>query len=261
MKRNRKIVTTLIGGALIGALFFFLWVPRGPVGAREATRPVVKLFYALGRSVMTLPRFFQSRQSLRMENMRLRVELEALTLDYAAFEAQKKETKALAALLRYDAPEDTHRITARITGYARDPFTLTVFIDRGKENGIIKDAPVIVRNGLLIGRVVRVWDKSALVLLALDTRSKIPAKVLDREGALGVLEGHGALYRLTLLPRDVRIERGDIIVTETFGVVPAGLVLGTVAELEETSETPFQTAVVLPPFEPNELSFVAVITP
>ncbi len=260
MNRRRTLVVTILLGALLGGLFFFLVARGGAAVSRIFVGPVVRVFYVAGSALRTIPDFFQSRRELRMENEELRTTLQTLAFDYATLEALKKEYEELKKLLAYEERSETLAIVARITGFARDPFTQTVFIDRGEHDGVYKNAPVFARDGIFMGTIDESFDDSARVRLALDTRSKISARVVGREGALGILEGHGALYRLILIPRDVPIEENDLVVTDAVSPIPAGLVIGRVESVQSEADAPFKTIVVLPPLTVTELSFVAVLT-
>lgn len=259
MKRRGRKIFLMVSGALLGVLFFFLWLREGTDTLRGSSDQFVGSFRTVGRVLGGIPAFFRSRRALQEENERLKKTLEELSFDYAEFETLRREHRELTSVLGYSDARATQGVLARITGTPRDPFIKALFIDRGRTHGIREGAAVLAGNGIFLGTVVRVWDESAEVLLALDTRSRVPARVVGRDGALGVLEGHEAVYRLTLVPRDSLIEQDDLVVTESLAPVPAGLVVGTIQIVETASDAPFQTIVVLPLFSPGEFSFVTVL--
>ncbi|MBI4128782.1 MAG: rod shape-determining protein MreC [Parcubacteria group bacterium] len=259
MKRRGRAISLIVSGALLSALLFFLWVRGGTHAIRGFGGSFVGAFRTIGRVLQGVPTFFSSRHALEEENERIRKTLEQLSFEYAELETLRREHRELTHILGYTGEHATRGVLARITGTARDPFTKSLFIDRGRTHGVREGAAVLAGNGIFIGKVIRIWDESAEILLALDTRSRVPATVVGRDGALGVLEGHEAVYRLTLVPRDSVTSQDDLVVTASLAPVPAGLVVGTIQTVETDPDAPFQTIVVLPLFSPGELSFVTVL--
>lgn len=253
-RKKALLITGIV--VILGVIFFLVsWSTRGGL-VKTTLRP----FTAIGRGFLRVPNFFEARNYLRAENEKLRDAVARLAVDHAELERKTEELEELQALLDYQEIPRENRITARVVSYTRDPFTATLIIDRGSEDGLEEDAPVIVRDGIFIGRVERVRERSATVLLALDPRSKVGARIVGREGGLGVLEGHNVLYRLTLIPREVEFSQNDVVVTEPFEFMGSRqFVLGTVIGIEEDPNSPFKTAVVEPLVPLDQILFVDVI--
>lgn len=241
-RRFSKIILSIIGVVLV----LSIWARSGAPEVRVLFSPFIRLF---GGSIA-------SHVTEDVAQMQLCVQ------DQSAYESLQKLYADLQALVGYQEQQQQSLMTARVIGYAKDPFQRAVFIDRGSQDGITAQSPVVVREGIFVGTISRVWDHSSLVLLAGDRQSKIPAKILGREGTLGMLEGRGMLYHLTLVPRDAEVMVGDIVVTSHLGIsIPPGLVIGIVSEVGESEENPFKTILVSPLASFESLSFVAVYPP
>lgn len=261
MKKTSRRPILLVMVAVALALFFIFWARSGALLVRTAASPIVGFFENLGQSTANLS-LLENKKTIKEENIRLNELVRRLAIERSEFEILKQSYQELKALIGYDEKAGIPQIPAKIIGRAINPFEQAVFIDQGTQDGLALYAPVLAYEGILVGVVNQVWNNSALVLLINDKRSKIPAKVLGREGTLGVLEGHGVLYHLTMIPRDAIIEVGDAVITDALGsTIPAGLVIGAVTAIQKNEESPFQTLLVNSLVEFDELSFVSVLPP
>lgn len=254
--RRKTLVISILAIAIV--LTLGLWARVGAPEIRVLFSPIVRFLDAPGRWVARTA----SQNNLQKEVERLRTLVGTLAVEKSELVTLRNERDALAALVGYQEHQAVSLIPARVSAHARDPFTQAFFIDRGREQGVTERAPVVMGSGLLVGTVERVWNRSALVLVATDRKSKIPAEVLGRDGSLGVLEGHGVLYHLTLVPVDVSIQSQDLVITAPLGDhIPRGLVIGTVSGVAESEGSPFKTVLVTP-IEPfMNLTWVAVLAP
>lgn len=158
--------------------------------------------------------------------------------------------------------KDTKRfVGANVIGRDLDPLGTTIIIDQGKNAGIEINRPVIVGKGLLIGKVARVDEKTAIVRLVSDFQSSVAATVANREKSLGVVEGgFGLAVRLNLIPQNELIKPGDAVITSGLeAAIPRGLMIGTVEVVEKKPQEPFQEAILNPAADLEALSVVSVI--
>lgn len=243
---SRRRIKILLASLVL--LFFIIIFSRHALREQALgviRRPFVSLGQILGQQV----RPAATSYNLQEENK---------AIDQALLQSLKKENDELKLLLGYKEATENRLVTARIIAHLKDPFVNVVRIDRGRTDGLNSGDPVIAGEGILLGRVSSVYEHSADVLLALDPRSKLEAKVLGREGATGVLEGQGIVYRLRFIPRESGVNRDDLVIT-TIPVSPKPLVIGMVRGIESDAETPFDTLVIEPMRDPLTISFVRVL--
>ncbi len=158
--------------------------------------------------------------------------------------------------------KDTARhVGAQVIGRDLDPLGTTIIIDQGAAAGITVNRPVIVGNGLFIGKVARVNETTAVVRLLSDFQSSVAATVANREKSLGVVEGgFGLTVRLNLIPQNELIKPGDAVITSGLEAgIPRGLMIGTVEVVEKKPQEPFQEAILNPTADLEALSVVSVI--
>ena len=124
---------------------------------------------------------------------------------------------------------------------ARDglPFYRVLTIDRGLEDGVKEDAPVISPTGV-VGRVIRVFPRAASVQLLLDAQSGVGV-LIDRTRVMGVASGRsvpseGGVPDLEMryVPALADVTVGDVVVTSGLdGIFPKGLAVGRVRAVGE----------------------------
>lgn len=244
---SRKRIFAIFLGFIGVILVLTVWSHAGAPETRVLFSPFMRLFSKIGPTA---------------DDSELQKLVQSLAIERSKYEMLRQEHDDLQTLMGYAKTQDQKFIAARVIGRAKDPFQKSIFIDQGKNDGITLQAPVVMGEGILIGTVAQIWDESALVLLINDQQSKIPAKVLDRDGSLGMLEGHGVLFQLTLVPRDTVVAPGDMVVTAQFGThIPPGLVIGVISDVQESDDYPFKKIFVTPLATSEGVSFVGVLSP
>jgi len=183
---------------------------------------------------------------LRVENARLRLQIERQRRELAVGEESTAENKRLRRLLAFQPRANRPTVAARVV--SRDPsrwFT-TLTIDRGARAGLRTNDVVVTAEGL-VGRLMEVYPGAARVLLVSDPRSAIGVLV-QRTREASVAEGLGQpTLRLKYLSREVETKPGDVIVTSGLGgSVPRGVRLGTVRAVMRPAGALFQEAEVAP---------------
>lgn len=133
-------------------------------------------------------------------------------------------------------PEQAVVVRARVIARTQRAGRRYCELDAGAIDGVAKGMPAC-SGWSLIGVVVGLQDGRCLVQEVRDVESRIPAMILDtkRKVAEGVLAGGGRTRRLALdfveVQEGVEIQAGMQVVTAgADGRLPAGLVIGTVAE-------------------------------
>ena len=109
----------------------------------------------------------------------------------------------------------------------------TVTINRGKQEGIETDMPVVTDEGL-IGKTTTVSDSISVVLLVSDENCKVAASVEgSREQGIvsgeRVTAGLNPLLNLNFLSKQADLKPGQKVYTSGVGgVFPSGLLIGVV---------------------------------
>lgn len=130
----------------------------------------------------------------------------------------------------------------------------TVTIDKGSADGIVKNQAVLGPGGL-VGRIGQVARSESQVFLISDPNSYVDVYV-QRTGSRALLVGTSrsatlrpfySLSRLEYLKRVSDVNDGDVVVTSGLDkLFPAGIPVGTLTEVENTTSGIFRDAKVVP---------------
>ena len=155
-------------------------------------------------------------------------------------------------------------IVAHVAG--RDPqrWFQEIVLDKGKEDGLKPDFPVLaIVDGreALIGRILEVSAHVSKVMLLQDSLSEVAATVPGANGEDGVVEGTNS-HELVLkfLDRGSLVKIGDLVVTSGLGdAFPSRVPIGWVEGLEPDPRQLFLQAKLRPAARSNQIRVVLVL--
>ena len=182
---------------------------------------------------------FQTRESLRAENERLRQRQRDLELMSMRYEALAHENGELRGLREALPPVAERWLPAEIINIQLSGLRQRLLINRGASNGVFKGQAVLDDRGL-IGQTTHVGPWSAEVILITDPEHAVPVRV-DRTGlrTIAVGGGDGSSLALPYLPANADIRSGDLLVTSGLGgVFPEGYPVARVTEVHREAVQP-----------------------
>lgn len=229
----------------------------GPLqeGVSAVFRPIGSFF----SNVFQAGSLAERVDALEQEN----AELRQLVQSSATDTAQLAEYQAILGIAE-DA--DLEVIGASVIGESISNFEWAVFIDRGSNDGVTEDMPVIGPSGL-VGRVVSVFDTTAKVMLIIDPDSKVAARLSStRETAL--IEGQREeLLRFSLVSPEAEIVPDEIVETSGYqlddgytGIYPPGIPIGVVARVEHLEDGVTVRVLVRPNVNFSSLDKLGLVT-
>jgi rod shape-determining protein MreC len=180
---------------------------------------------------------FETRDSLRAENERLRArqrELQVLAMRYEAIAQENGQLRGLKAALPSVAEK---WLVAEIVNV--ESLRQRVLINRGTRNGVFKGQAVLDDRGLL-GQTTHVGPWSAEVILVTDPEHYVPVQI-ERTGLRTIAVGAGdeAGIALPYLPANADVVRGDLLITSGLGgVFPQGYPVAKVIDVQRDAVQP-----------------------
>ena len=150
------------------------------------------------------------------------------------------ENEHLRKLLEATQKNKSKAILAEIRSVPRDPFNLTIILDKGSQNGA-QNGQVIVDNLGVIGQITHTYPWSSEAALITDKNHSVPVQIL-RNGLRSVASGTGKYKTLELnyMANNVDIQEGDQIVTSGIGgVYPSGLPVALVSKIKRDISSAF----------------------
>lgn len=174
----------------------------------------------------------------------------------------EQENEELREQLNFKKGVQSKSITAEIVAKNLDTSDQVIILNRGSNDGVLNDQPVIFGNGILVGKIIKVEENISFARVLSDNQSKIAGTILNNDHSLGVVEGgFGLSIKMTFIPRNENIITGDQIITSglEYGM-PRGLIIGKVAAIENESYQPFQQAIITPAVNYEKINFVSILS-
>jgi rod shape-determining protein MreC len=197
-------------------------------------------------------------REVRNENEALREKVSELMLLNQRQEATASEARRLQMIL--DLKTRTAGKNCAASVIARSPtfLSFTILLDRGSNQGVRKDNPVITTDGV-VGRVVDTHASTCEVQVLVDSDAAAGA-IISRTRIQGVLNGRGGLLlKLNYLLNQEDVQVGDLVVTSGLdNVYPKDLPLGRVVRVSP-GESVFKEIEVFPLVNFNKLEEVLIL--
>ncbi len=238
MKKTNVIALLLFVAAL--AAVFLLDIPATrwiQTRVMQILSPFIRAGAVTESEVKRAVESPQDATALRSANERLQQEVERLRIIAKKYDMVLDENNKFRSMLSYKQQWPLNLIAARVLRRSASNWWTTLIIDKGSIDGVGTDSPVITDGGL-VGKTGKVALHTAEVMLLTDEECRVSARI-EGTPSRGILSGErGALdvqpdLRLRFLDRTARIEPGaKIFSTGDGGIFPAGLLLGTVKNIE-----------------------------
>lgn len=208
---------------------------------------------------------FLSASKVQSENLALQAEVQDLKELLIDYEAVKKENEQFRELLEIkERNPDLIFEPATVVGRTPDDWFGSFTIDVGTYHGVSLRCPVITSEGLvgIVSEVGHGYSKVQTILDAAVNIGGVDIQTLDT----GIISGsiplaQTGLCRLGFLPRESGATPGDTIVTSgTGGLLPRGLIIGEIREVEMETSGLSLYAVIVPAADIQGAKQVFVIT-
>jgi rod shape-determining protein MreC len=229
-------------------------------GASRALKPVRDFFGWTGDTI-----------DAKDQNADLKREVERLRTDLAEAETALRDSNQLKALssLHQESyfPQATHPVTARVIARSPTVWYSSVKIDKGSNDGIKQNQPVIAGGGL-VGKVTGVTGHTAEIRLITDGESGVSAQVFP-QGVTGVVRpevGDPDDLLLEHVESDRRVTENTLVVTSGFksskteSLFPRGIPVGRVTKVDLDELETYQRVHLKPFADLRRVDLVQVLT-
>lgn len=233
-----------------------------PVGGalHRVLSPVENVLLQAGNGIRNNTRAIWDFRSVEVENEQLKKKVEQLTGDNLELKEQVLAGMRFNALDQgfFNSPtlSKYEKMAASITNRNPTAWYQTITLNRGSNDGVAVNNPVIAQFGL-VGKVVAVTPSTSEVLMVTDGEGKVSALVRGSTGTatFGIVEG---TYKRTsrldaegnlqmLFRREDNINVGDLVLTSGFGgVYPKDIPIGKVDQIQLDQSGLLKTAYIKP---------------
>ena len=194
----------------------------------------------------------------RAENRRLHETVQQLAAREGALAQLKEENQRLRQLLAFREMLPIKTVGGRVIGRAPNYLSNLLYVERGTDDGVQVDAPVLSGSGVL-GRTLLVSRHYSQVQLITNADASLGAMV-ERTRTPGVLKGSGnPLLELNYISNTEPITPGDLVVTSGLdGIYPKGLPVGKIVESYK-GKSVFRVILVEPFTDPLRVEEVLIM--
>jgi rod shape-determining protein MreC len=226
--------------------------------------PVEKIFWRAGESTSVFFTTVLGTKNLKEEIKNLKEENQKLLSEISSLQCNQAKSQTEAEFFSISQQLGLTTVLSGVIGL--DSQQDIVSIDKGSANGILEGMALINQQGVLFGKVIKVYQNFSKVMLLSNKSSILDVKIQQDDLAKpiinGVVKGKGGLaIYLDLVPTDAEIKSGEVLVTSSLeGLFPKGLLVGKIIQDYKDDQKPFQQASVEPFFNIKNAENLFIIT-
>lgn len=194
---------------------------------------------------------------------RLQTQLASFVVSAARLAAMEEENALLREQAKVSLQSGFERIGAQVVSRVTEPDQSVLVIDRGRQDEVEVGQAVLAGDGVVVGKIISLTERTATVQLVTDPRSRFASTLSGESRLLGVVEGRGnGAARMTYIPASQPIKKDQIVVTAgTEEKIPPHLPIGLVNAVEGKNTDPFVSAILEPLLPLDRLRIVSVLRP
>ena len=197
-------------------------------------------------------------RGVRAENRDLKAQIEQMRLQQVRLSEDAEQAHRLQDLLAFRETVISKTVAAQVIGSSASDLSRSIYIDKGSNDKIAADMAVITSGGI-VGKVLRVYPSTSLVLLINDQSSGVGA-MLEKSRLQGVLRGtvDGEVV-LERVMSDEQVTPGEAVMSSGGDqIFPKGLPIGTVMDVKPGKEM-FLSIHIKPSADLSRLEEVLVV--
>src|SRR5262245_4201675 len=261
MRRLVLIVTVLV------ACFGLLTLQTRGYGARAGDAvalimtPIQTALAAIPRAAVGAWSVYLDWKGVRVENRRLRDEIQRLRVDALWVTEAAEENRRLRRLLDLRNRLPVATLSGEIIAREWGGWVRSLTVNRGRGDDVKRLTAVISPDGL-VGRIVEVRSGASIVQVLTDPSSTVGAHSV-RTRTPGIVEGESrGTIRFKYMARDgAGLAVDDVIVTSGLGgVFPRGVPIGRVRAIDDRGSALFHYALLAPIVDFARVDEVLLVT-
>ncbi|WP_323843493.1 rod shape-determining protein MreC [Moraxella sp. Pampa] len=205
---------------------------------------------------------FQSKESLRRENIRLQTELLQAKVQLQQQDYLIAQNARLKGILSTTESAKHDLLLAQVIGTDSNPLKQIVVLNKGANDGVKIGQTVIDENGIL-GQVINTYPNTSRLVLITDEQQSV-AVVIARTGQRAVVSGSGRPDGLNLnyIFKTSDVQVGDELISSGLGDrLPAGYHVGRIVNIDTTRTDDFSDIKVVPAANIINSGYVLILKP
>jgi rod shape-determining protein MreC len=202
----------------------------------DAITPLERIIVRAQNSTNNLWHNYFYLRGVRAENRQLKEQIEQMRLEQVRLNEDAAQAHRLQSLLAFKEQVVMKTVPAQVIGSSGSDLSRSIYIDKGSNQGISPDMPVITAAGI-VGKVLRTYPSTSLVLMINDQSSGVGV-LLEKSRLQGVLRGtsDGELI-LERVMSDEQVTPGETVLSSGGDqIFPKGFPVGTVMKVSPGKE-------------------------
>jgi rod shape-determining protein MreC len=226
----------------------------------DLVTPPERLLHATGGGIGGLWTNYIDLVHVRQQDEALKAQLDSVRLEEESLAEDARQGQRLQALLGFREKYVSQTVAAQVIGSAGTEQSRVLLIDKGSDEGIRPDMPVITPNGI-VGKTRDVFAHTSQVLEISDQTSGAGV-ILEKTRIRGVLRGNSwGQPEIVNVSPDERIQAGEPVLTSGGDAIyPRGLPVGTVDRIVPDPDGTLVSVLIRPAANLSKLEEVLVIT-
>jgi rod shape-determining protein MreC len=204
---------------------------------------------------------------LYQENLAYEQKNQELENKIRNYDVISKEYDNLSKLLNLEKIKNTKSVFARISAREPGEWYQWLIIDKGENEGLRKDLPVLIFNKsknilCAMGKIIEIYKSSAKVTLITNSSYELCVEIKNK-GINCLAEGFNSnLIKITYIPSSSDVKPGDeIVVSELSSVFQKGIPVGVIKEVMEETYVDFKTATAEVYFQSDVVYNAVILIP
>ncbi|HWQ60519.1 MAG TPA: rod shape-determining protein MreC [Candidatus Fimivivens sp.] len=260
---HSKFIRAIFALAILFGLALWNPTPLGPFlrgTFHTVLLPLEMLTSSFSSGIGDVWGFLSSIGSMKRENERLTEENIRFASENAQLAYLRTENDTLRKSVGLDMRKRYDLLAAQIVAAGGEGGRGSVIIDRGSMQGVRTGMTAIVGEGVLVGIVDETYPASARIALVTNSGTVLGGVTVEN-GSAGIVHGDrglGVSYGMVL--QSDQLAQGDRVMTSgAGGMVPSGLLVGTVSSVRDSGDRLFRESSILPPIDLGKLRFLYLI--
>ncbi|MBI2064761.1 MAG: rod shape-determining protein MreC [Candidatus Yanofskybacteria bacterium] len=226
--------------------------------ARLFNKPSAFLFSRLS----SISSFFAELGRIRDlagENKYLREENTRLLSRIATQLQAEEDNKLLREAMNLPGLSEFKIVDAGTFNVSFGPDGHRLLINKGFADGIRRDSSVVSSSGVLVGRILEVFDSYSVVGVVTDSSFKATIRILETNIS-GIARGslHEGIF-IDFISQKDEIKEGDIVITNGNDPLPPGFIIGKISHISAEDGNVFKKVQVSPMMSQVNISRVMVL--
>ncbi|NIA18429.1 MAG: rod shape-determining protein MreC [Actinobacteria bacterium] len=225
--------------------------------------PVLSGLYSAGSYLRVAYNKQTDKRDLVGAVERLENEVRELITENTRLKVLEEENQILREYLKFSKENEADFVLGNVVvrrGLNADGLNQNIIIDKGSRDGVKSGAAVAV-GGAIVGKVVGVKNNLSEICLITGEDCKLAVSIQNINKTSGIISGEmGLTIKMEFIPQTDEIKIGDTVITSGLEEnIPRGLIMGKVAAVNKESNELWQSAVIEPLVDMDELIIVSVL--